>query len=282
VFGSFGLIFAAQLRSFWEVQLRGDYAPPTDDDRLTRGGPVARQPASGDVRLTLGSDTRKTARLDLDLTQSWTAAHEHRTDVELTLGARPSSALHLSLGPALTRNHTLSQYVTTVPDPAAAATFGARYVFATLDQTELSMVARVDWTFSPALTLQLFLQPLISAGDFGELKELAAPRSYDFAVYGRDRGTATPGETGTAIDPGDGGTPFTVPEQNFTIRSLRANAVLRWEWRPGSTLFLVWQQNRDADATLGNLRLGRDLGALFGSGESRNVLAAKASYWLSW
>jgi hypothetical protein len=282
VFGSFGLIFAAQLRSFWEVQLRGDYAPPTDDDRLTRGGPVARQPASGDVRLTLGSDTRKTARLDLDLTQSWTAAHEYRTDVELTLGARPSSALHLSLGPALTRNHTLSQYVTTVPDPAAAATFGARYVFATLDQTELSMVARVDWTFSPALTLQLFLQPLISAGDFGELKELAAPRSYDFAVYGRDRGTATPGETGTAIDPGDGGTPFTVPEQNFTIRSLRANAVLRWEWRPGSTLFLVWQQNRDADAALGNVRLGRDLGALFGSGESRNVLAAKASYWLSW
>ena len=282
VFGSFGLILAAQLRNFWTVQLRGDYAPPTDDDRLTRGGPVARQPASGDVILTLGSDTRKTARLDLDLTQSWTAADEHRTEVGLTVSARPSQALHVSLGPALTRNHTLSQYVTTVPDTAVAATFGARYVFATLDQTELSMIARVDWTFTPALTLQLFLQPLISAGDFADLKELAAPRTYDFAVYGRDKGAATAAAEGTRIDPGDGGAPFTVPEQDFTIRSLRANAVLRWEWRPGSTLFLVWQQNRDNDTALGDLRLGRDLGALFSGGASRNVLAVKASYWLSW
>jgi hypothetical protein len=282
VFGSFGLILGAQLRNFWDVQLRGDYAPPTDDDRLTRGGPVARQPASGDMRLTVGSDSRKTTRLDLDLTQSWTAAHEHQTDVELTLGMRPSPALHLSLGPALTRTHTLSQFVRTVPDPVAAATFGARYVFATLDQTEVSMVTRVDWTFAPTLTLQLFLQPLISAGDFGELKELAAPRTYDFAVYGRDKGTAGATAAGTAIDPGDGGATFTVPEQNFTIRSLRANAVLRWEWRPGSTLFLVWQQNRDNDTTLGTLRLGRDLDALLSGGQSRNVLAVKASYWLSW
>ena len=282
VFGSFGLILSAQLRSFWKVELRGDYAPPTDDDRLTRGGPVARQPTSGDVRLTLDSDTRKTTRLSLDITQSWTAADEHQTDAELTLGVRPSAALHVSVGPALTRNHTLSQYVTTVADPAAAATFGARYVFATLDQTEVSMVTRLDWTFAPTLSLQLFLQPLISAGDYGELKELAAPRTYDFTVYGRDRGTATATASGTQIDPGDGGAPFTVPEQNFTIRSLRANAVLRWEWRPGSTLFLVWQQNRDDDAAFGNLRLGRDVNALFSGGESRNVLAVKASYWLDW
>jgi len=84
------------------------------------------------------------------------------------------------------------------------------------------------------------------------------------------------------IDPGDGGSSFTVPNQNFTIRSLRGNAVLRWEWRPGSTLFLVWQQNRDNNAEFGNLRLGRDLDAVFSGGDARNVLAVKASYWLSW
>ncbi len=198
VFGSYGLILSAQLRSFWNVELRGDYAPPTDDDRLTRGGPLARQPTSGDVRLTLESDTRKTTRLSLNVTQSWTAADEHQTEADLTLGVRPSAALRLSLGPALTRNHTLSQYVTAVADPAAAATFGTRYVFATLDQTEVSMITRLDWTFTPTLSLQLFLQPLISAGDYGELKEFAAPRTYDFAVYGRDQGTATAPASGTA------------------------------------------------------------------------------------
>jgi hypothetical protein len=73
-----------------------------------------------------------------------------------------------------------------------------------------------------------------------------------------------------------------VPEQNFTVRSLRANAVLRWEWSPGSTFFLVWQQNRENNGSFGNLRLRRDVDALFTGGESRNVLAVKASYWLSW
>ncbi|HEX5575859.1 MAG TPA: DUF5916 domain-containing protein, partial [Gemmatimonadales bacterium] len=282
IFGSYGLIFAGQLRNFWDFQLRGDYAPPVYDDRLTRGGPLARLPRNGDVRLTLNSDSRKTTRLTANFTQSWTAAHEHQTNADLTLSMRPSPALHLSIGPAFLRNRTLSQYVTTVLDPAASATFGARYVFATLDQNEVSMIMRLDWTFTPALSLQLFLQPLISAGDFSQLKELVAPGTYDFAVYGEEKGTASITSDGTEIDPGDGGTPFTVPEQDFTIRSLRANAVLRWEWRPGSTLFLVWQQNRDNDAEFGSLRLGRDLDAVFSGGQSRNVLAVKASYWLSW
>jgi len=221
-------------------------------------------------------------RLTGNFTHSWTAAHEHQTKADLTLSVRPSPALRLSLGPALTLNNTLSQYVTNVPDPLVAATFGSRYVFATLDQTEVSMITRMDWTFTPTLSLQLFLQPLISAGDFSDLKELAAPRTYDFFVYGRDKGAIVAGTTGSQIDPGDGGAAFTVPDQNFTVRSLRANAVLRWEWRPGSTLFLVWQQNRENDEAFGNLRFRRDVDALFSGGQSRNVLAVKASYWLSW
>jgi Domain of unknown function (DUF5916) len=282
LFGSFGLIFSGQLHNFWDFQLRGDYQPPTYDDRLTRGGPVARLPRFSDVRLTVNSDTRRTTRLTANFTQSWTAAGEHKTTADLTLSARPSPALRLSFGPALTLNTTLSQYVSSVPDPVAAATFGTRYVFATLDQKELSMITRMDWTFTPRLSLQLFLQPLISAGDFTDFKELDRPRSYDFAVYGRDKGTVTSTDGGSDIDPGDGGTPFTIPPQDFTIRSLRANAVLRWEWRPGSTLFLVWQQNRQNDEASGDLQLGRDLDAIFTGGESRNVLAVKASYWLSW
>jgi hypothetical protein len=172
--------------------------------------------------------------------------------------------------------------VSAVPDPVAAATFGTRHVFATLDQKEISMITRLDWTFSPKLSLQLFLQPLISAGDFTQLKEFAQPRTYDFAVYGQDKGTITETSDGSVIDPGDGGAAFTIPEQNFTIRSLRGNAVLRWEWRPGSTLFLVWQQNRQSDDTSGDLDVSRDVDALLTGGAARNVVAVKASYWLSW
>jgi len=282
LFGSYGLIFSAQLRNFWDFQLRGDYQPPTYDDRLTRGGPVARIPRFSDVRVTVNSDSRRTTRLTSNFVHSWTSADEHKTTADVTLSVRPSPALRLSFGPSLLLNTTLSQYVSSVPDPVAAETYGTRYVFATLDQKELSMITRMDWTFTPRLSLQLFLQPLISAGDYTEFKELARPRSYDFAVYGQDKGTITSTEEGSEVDPGDGGTPFTIAPQNFTIRSLRANAVLRWEWRPGSTLFLVWQQNRQNNEDTGDLELGRDLDAIFTGGESRNVLAVKASYWLSW
>ncbi len=282
VYGSFGLIFSGQLHNFWDFQLRGDWTPPAYDDRLTRGGPLARQPRSWDVRVTLNSDTRKTTRLNTNFTQVWTVADERRTDADMTLSVRPSPAVRLSLGPALTLLHTQSQYVAAVPDPVAAQTFGTRHVFATLDQRELSMITRVDWTFTPTLSLQLFVQPLISAGDFTELKEFVRPRTYDFAVYGRNKGTISTTSDGSQIDPGDGGATFTIPQQNFTIRSLRANAVLRWEWRAGSTFFLVWQQNRENDERFGNLRLGRDVDALFSGGASRNVIAVKASYWLSW
>ena len=282
VYGSYGLIFSGQLHNFWDFQLRGDLTPPIYDDRLTRGGPLARQPRFWDVRATLNSDTRKTTRLTANFTQSWTAAAENRTDADVTVSVRPSPALRLSFGPALTLLHTLSQYVAAVPDPVAATTFGTRHVFATLRQREVSMITRVDWTFTPKLSLQLFLQPLISAGDFTELKEFVRPRTYDFAVYGRDKGAITATAEGAEIDPGDGGSTFTIPPQNFTIRSLRANAVLRWEWRAGSTFFLVWQQNRENDEHFGNLRLGRDVDALLSGGVSRNVVAVKASYWLSW
>jgi hypothetical protein len=281
VYGSYGLILSGQLHNFWDFELRGDLTPPVYDDRLTRGGPLARQPRFWDVRVTLNSDTRKTTRLTANLIQSWTAAREHKTEADLALSVRPSPALRLSLGPALTLNTTMSQYVATVPDPLATGTFGSRYIFATLNQRELSMITRVDWTFTPKLSLQLFLQPLISAGDFTELKEFVRPRTYEFAVYGRDQGSATPTTDGTRVDPGDGGAVFTIPQQNFTVRSLRANAVLRWEWRAGSTFFLVWQQNRENNEIFGNLRLGRDVDALF-AGESRNLVAVKASYWLSW
>ena len=102
------LILSAQLSNFWDFQVRGDYTPPAYDDRLTRGGPLARQPTFGDVRLTLNSDTRKTTRLSANLTQSWTAADEHQTEADLTLSVRPTPALRLSLGPALTCRTTRS------------------------------------------------------------------------------------------------------------------------------------------------------------------------------
>jgi hypothetical protein len=173
--------------------------------------------------------------------------------------------------------------VATVPDANATATYGARYVFANLDQHTLSLDTRVEWTLSTTLSLQAYVQPFVAAGRYGSVREFARPGTFDFAVYGRDRGTVQrDASTGSyTIDPdGAGASPsFVIPNPDFTVRSLRGNAVLRWEYRPGSAIYLVWQQQRSAFAPSGDFDAGRDVGDIFRTVPT-NVFLLKATYWL--
>ena len=279
VFGSYGLLSTINFANFWNVQLRHDYSVTALDDRLTRGGPLAQFPHYEDASVSFTSDSRRTTRVSGSAFYQWDRAGQWNGQYSLTLDMRPSPATHINVGPSFSQNHSLAQYVTTISDNVDTATFGARYVFATLDQTQLALLARLDWTFTPRLSFQLFLQPLIASARFRDLKELARPRSFDFVVYGRDGGTVVPTAAGDTIHPGDGGTAFFVANQDFNLRSLRGNAVLRWEWRPGSTLFVVWQQSLDDQAGVGDFQLGRDLSALLHA-EASNILAVKVSYWI--
>jgi len=180
-----------------------------------------------------------------------------------------------------------------VSDPTATQTFGRRYVFAPLNQTTLGIETRLNVTFTPRLTLELYAQPFVATNDFGALKELRAPRTFDFAAYGTDVGSAARDSAGrTTVDP-DGTGParaFVVDDRDFTLASLRGNAVLRWEWRPGSTLYVVWQQERaeqlggieaaQRGRELGRLALGDDIQDLMRV-RPVNVLMFKISYWLN-
>jgi hypothetical protein len=278
-----GLALTARFRSFWEATLVTDFYPATSDDHLTRGGPLTRAPAARRVDLQIDSDSRRKHTFGLGTSYFWTTAGTHFLALTPSLTLNPRSNLRIEVGPSLTFQRDAAQYVQTETDPTAAATFGSRYLFAKLKQTEAALETRVDWTFTPTLSLQLYVQPLISANEFRDYKELRAPRTYDFAVYGRDRGTIAPdGEGGFTVDPDGSGpaAPFTVADQSFNFRSLRANLVLRWEYRPGATLFLVWQQNRSSEADgVGDFDFGRDFKSLRTT-PADNVLAMKLSYWL--
>ncbi|MDQ3388220.1 MAG: DUF5916 domain-containing protein, partial [Gemmatimonadota bacterium] len=205
---------------------------------------------------------------------------------------RPSTTLRIRVGPNLSRARVIDQYVRSDADPRAADTFGRRYLFAELDQTSVSIDTRVDWTFTPTLSLQLFAQPFVSAGDYDRFKEFAAAGTRDFAVYGEDRGTLCRfGSLYVANPVGSGSCPSGAPAQgdpafttrfgdpDFNFRSLRGNAVLRWEYRPGSALFFVWQQDRSGFLQQGDFNFGRDYGDLFRE-PARNIFLVKATYWI--
>jgi len=240
-------------------------------------------PSARQLNLEIESDSRRRHRLGLGAAYLWRPEGSHTLTLSSSLTLNPGSNLRIELGPSIRLDRQTAQYVQTEPDPTAVATFGSRYVFAELEQTEVALEGRIDWTFTPTLSLELYTQPLISANEYRDYKELRAPKTYDFAVYGRDQGIIAPDETGGyTVDP-DGAGPaaaFTVDEQSFNLRSFRANLVLRWEYRPGATLFLVWQQSRDETATgVGDFDLGRDLEHLRNE-PADNLLAVKLSYWL--
>ena len=177
---------------------------------------------------------------------------------------KPRPSIEVSLGPSLNWDKSEAQFLGRVVDPLAVNTYGARYIFASVDQTTLSLDTRVNYTFSPTLSLQVFAQPFIATGKFGAAKEFAEPGTFDFLQYGRDVGEIIDGRI-YPNGPGPNAVSFAVPQPDFNVGSLRGNAVLKWDWRPGSTMYLAWQQTRDSFSPIGDFALRRDLDTLFGA-----------------
>ena len=156
------------------------------------------------------------------------------------------------------------------------------------------MEIRFDMIFSPTMSLQLFAQPLIATGDYLSYRQLIAPETFDFDVFeegahatvddqdvcvnGR---TCVDGEGTRFVDfEGNGQVDYSFPDQDFNVRSMVGNLVFRWEYRPGSTLFLVWQRQHFNEVPDGQFTFGRDLSALINS-PSENAFMIKVNYWLA-
>ena len=267
--------------SYWTLLVSGSLQPERTDDRLTRGGPGARAPRGWSIGALVGSDPRRPLEATLIARHEQDAARGREEQISVRAGIRPSPGVSVSLGPSLVRRVSAAQYVGRVDDPTAVATFGARYLFAPLRYSELAMHLRMDLTFSRSLTLEIYAQPFLSAGEFATPRELARPGSYRFATFADVAREQGPDGIEYSIDPDAEGPAerFRVTDPSFTSHSLRGNAVLRWEWRPGSTLFLVWQQSRGFGRAGGSLDAG-GLGDLLGS-RPDNRFAVKVTYWLN-
>jgi len=198
----------------------------------------------------------------------------------VTVEWRPTSNFSLSFGPDFFHDFENSQYIGTYDDPLAASTFGRRYVFAELSQNTLSASIRVNWTFTPTLSLQMYVQPLISAGEYTNFKELARPSTYEFNRYG-DGSSTFDGVNYVADPDGSGPAPsISVGNPNFCFGSIRGNAVLRWEYFPGSTVYFVWTQTRSDVEDIGEFQFNHSMSRLFDATPD-NIFLIKLSYWWS-
>jgi hypothetical protein len=168
------------LPNYWDFEASLYISRSVQDDRLTRGGPSILRLPYRQIDLYASTDQRKVVSFELSGGYGSNGRGGWSGNGSFGIVCRPSPALRIETGPEIYRGRALLQYVKTASDPTATATFGSRYVFSDLGQTEFSLPTRVNWMFSPRASLQAYLQPLLSTGDYWGFKELVRPRVFEY------------------------------------------------------------------------------------------------------
>ncbi len=278
----FAMSANGEFLGFGGFRLNVERNPASFDDRGTRGGPLVTRPSQWGASGTIRSDGRRTVSGSIGMGYEWDEAGRWSARIGPDITIRSRGALSVSFNPGYTWSHEASFYVGQGSDPAATRTFGNRYLFAQLDQHTLSLTTRVNLLLSPELSVQLYAQPFVATGDYRGFQYLDAPRTFGFTRYGSGASTLeyrTADSTYRADADGPGpAAPIAFSEPDFRVRSLRTNLVIRWEYRPGSTVFLVWNQNRAFRAADPRFRALSDLGDIWND-DQQNVFLIKASYY---
>ena len=269
----------ASLKNYWGARGGVGIERNLWDTSALRGGPAVRADEALNMWGGVWSDPRHTVRGNLDVfahvapaADSWSAA----VNPALTIQARSNVAI--ALGPMLAWNHDDRQFVTETFDAAG----DAHYILARIRQTTAGMTVRVNYTYSPRLSVQMYAQPFISVGHYSDYKEASDPRAESYAdryhtfVQGEFYGLA---DGSVAVDSDRNGVvDFGFERADFNFRQLNSNVVVRWEYRPGSTVFFIWSHGRTSETSLGRFALGDDLTELFEE-RGEHVVLVKANYW---
>lgn len=250
-------------------------------DVFTRGGPNMEDPATRTWNFGLSSNFASNTRYELYESFSEDDAGGYGNTVNGVFSIKPNSRTQISIAPRFSRSRFTIQYFDTVEGGGRAETFGNRYILANLERSSLSSQLRMNYAFHPDLTLEVYAEPFAASGRYSKHGELVAPGSGSVIEYGRDGGTTLgyDEEAGAPFAVAGGDTILLDARDDFNVLSFRSNFVLRWEWRRGSTLFLVWQQNRESSEEIGSAVGPGELWDTFSAG-GENLLALKLSYWI--
>jgi len=193
---------------------------------------------------------------------------------------KPTNAMSISFSPSYSISDRELQYVM-----SSQTANDSMYVFAELDQKTASFTFRLNYTFTPELSLEYYGQPFVSAGKFTNYKRTTNTHADQFVdryrIFPTNEISLNTTDNSYSIDEDRNGTAdYSFSNPDFNFRQFRSNLVIRWEYSPGSTLFLVWSQGRTSNDTNGSFAYGNDIKKLFGI-QPHDVFLIKFSYWFS-
>jgi hypothetical protein len=263
--------------NFWtsSIAVRRDLAQTSVS--LTRGGPLMGRGAGMTTVVNVGNRAGAQTRWSAALTSGRNDDGYVSDRISGSLSVRPGPRWQLSADPYYDRTTEPQQYVSTLSG-GRAETYGSRYVFAFIDRSTMATAFRLGFTVKPDMNVDVYAEPFAASGRYYDYGELLAPRSRERLRYGA-------GGTSLVVHPDGsqtvtaGASSFTLRNRDFNTLSFRSNVVLRWEWRPGSTLFVVWQQSRAGSEVTGAHVGPRDMFRSL-TAPGTNFFVIKTSFWL--
>lgn len=254
----------AQLKNYWS----GGFGINRNFEGLSaatlRGGPSLRMPGAWNWWGNLQTDMRQKVRFTLQGNGLRRDNGESRM-INLMAGViiNPTTALNVSILPTYAETRNELQYIAT---PSVGGE--SRYVFGRIEQKTVALTVRLNYSLTPDLSVQLYGQPFVSAGKYSRFKAITDPKARvwtdRYRVFdGTEISYDEAGGLWSVDEDADGAADFSFGTPDFNFLQFRSNLVVRWEYRPGSAVFLVWSQGRTGYDTIGDFRFGRDLGNLF-------------------
>ncbi len=266
-----------QFKNRWNVNFNLTREMKNISNDLLRGGPSIRLPGATEGNLNVFTDESKKIWFYLGNYRGFGDQKNYRaTDYYGGIVAQPMNSLSVSVEPDFLIISKKLQYVKSLtPDD-----MDTRYIFASLDQKTLLLTFRLNFTINPELSLEYYGQPFISAGKYYDFKRITNPHAGKFQNrYSNFESSEINLVNDEYQVTENSGTEYTLDNPNYNFRQFRSNLVIRWEYRPGSTLFLVWSQGRTSSASNGHFSFDNDIDNLFNE-QAHNVFLIKLSYWL--
>ncbi|HLP71872.1 MAG TPA: DUF5916 domain-containing protein [Bacteroidales bacterium] len=268
-------------KNYWGIFAGTEVNVNVKDNTILRGGPVMRMPGRFNYWFGFNSDDRKKLVFGMNSQNSDMFGSEtHNTSVSGFLTYKPVNTLNISLSPSFFKSLDELQYVSQTSYDGEP-----RYIFSAIDQKTISMSLRVNYNLSPDLTLQYWGQPFIASGRYYDFKYITDPMASSY----RDRfSVLDPSDRISLVDQStyevdenrDGTADYSIGRPDFNVREFLSNFVIRWEFNPGSTVYLVWSQTRDYYNSLGRMEFLSDVKDLFTRNINipHNIFLVKFSY----
>lgn len=267
-----------QFKNYWNfhfgVNVNGKGLSATE----LRGGPALKYSGTKNLWMALGSNEQKklTTEAEFMILGGNVKDSKKMVNYGLALGYRPSKNLKITLSPNFTTNNDELQYVT-----QQDYSNKTDYIFARINQKTLSASLRVNYNITPDLSIQYWGQPFLASGKYTEFKRITDSRSDSYAnrfspFSGTELTYQSQDELYQVSDP-SGNALYTFDQPDFNVKEFLSNMVVRWEYLPGSTLYLVWSQTRNQSATNGIFNFNKDMTALFDE-KPYNVFLLKMSF----